>query len=95
MKQRPEITERKARTILLNGVGWTARKNPAAGKLFFLDSFYRTYRELAKLMFPSGRLPNPTVAPLVRRLVLKCCSEQLPWIRSGRRCDLFTFLSSL
>jgi hypothetical protein len=42
MRQRPEITERKARTILLNGVGWTARKNPAAGKLFFLDSFYRT-----------------------------------------------------
>jgi hypothetical protein len=48
MKQRPENTERKARTILLNAVGWKPRKNPAAGKLFFfLDSFYRTYQELA------------------------------------------------
>ena len=34
---------------------------------------YPTYQELAKLMVPSGRLPNPTVALLVRRLVLKCC----------------------
>jgi len=34
-QQRPEIRERKAKTILLHGVGWTARKNPAAGKLFF------------------------------------------------------------
>jgi hypothetical protein len=34
MKQRPEITERKATTILLHGVGWTARKNPAEGEVF-------------------------------------------------------------
>ncbi len=46
MKQRPEIAERKATTILLNEVGWKARKNPAAEKCFFLDSFYRTYQEL-------------------------------------------------
>src|SRR5271163_1040187 len=31
MKQRPEIRERKARTILLNAVGWKPRKNPATG----------------------------------------------------------------
>jgi hypothetical protein len=30
-----EITERKATTILLNGVGWKPRKFPAAGKVFF------------------------------------------------------------
>jgi len=30
-----EITERKARTILLNAVGWTARKTPAEGEVFF------------------------------------------------------------
>jgi hypothetical protein len=35
MEQRPEITERKATTILLNGVGWKPRKFPAAGKVFF------------------------------------------------------------
>jgi hypothetical protein len=35
MKQCPEITERKARTILLPGVGWTARKNPAVAEVFF------------------------------------------------------------
>jgi hypothetical protein len=35
MKQRPEIAERKARTILLNGVGWKPRKFPAAGEVFF------------------------------------------------------------
>ena len=35
---RPELTERKARTILLNGVGWTARKLRPQEKCFFLDS---------------------------------------------------------
>jgi hypothetical protein len=43
MRQRPEITERKAMTILLKR-GWAARKNPAAGKLFFLDSFIELIR---------------------------------------------------
>jgi hypothetical protein len=28
--------ERKARTILLNHVGWKARKHPAKGGVFFL-----------------------------------------------------------
>jgi len=28
-------SERKARTILLNAVGWTARKTPAEGEVFF------------------------------------------------------------
>jgi hypothetical protein len=37
MKQRPEITERKATTILLDAVGWRPRKNPATGEVFFLD----------------------------------------------------------
>ena len=27
-------------------------------------------------MVPSGQPPNPKVTPLVRRLVLSCCSEQ-------------------
>jgi hypothetical protein len=31
----PESTERKARTILLHGVGWTSRKHPATGEVFF------------------------------------------------------------
>jgi hypothetical protein len=35
MKQRPEITERKATTILLNEAGWRPRKNPAEGEVFF------------------------------------------------------------
>jgi hypothetical protein len=35
MEQRPEITERKAKTILLNVVGWKPRKNPATGEVFF------------------------------------------------------------
>jgi hypothetical protein len=35
MKQRPEIAERKATTILLNAVGWKARKTPARGEVFF------------------------------------------------------------
>jgi hypothetical protein len=35
MKQRPEITERKATTILLNVVGWKPRKNPATGEVVF------------------------------------------------------------
>jgi hypothetical protein len=40
--------ERKARTILLNGAGWGAKKHPAVGEVFFLDfPLYRTYRELA------------------------------------------------
>jgi hypothetical protein len=26
--------------------GWTARKNPVTGEVFFLDSFYRTNQEL-------------------------------------------------
>ena len=46
MKQRPENTERQATRILLNGVGWTAGKNPAKGVVFFLDSFYRTNQRL-------------------------------------------------
>ena len=46
MKQRPEITERKARTILLKRGGLDGKKNPATGKLFFLDSFYRTNQAL-------------------------------------------------
>jgi hypothetical protein len=32
---RAELQERKARTILLNGVGWTSRKTPATGEVFF------------------------------------------------------------
>jgi len=32
---RPELPERKARTNLLNQVGWTARKTPARGEVFF------------------------------------------------------------
>ena len=35
MEQRPEITERKATTILLDGVGWKPRKNPAVEEVFF------------------------------------------------------------
>jgi len=35
MKQRPEITERKATAILLHGVGWKARKHPTAEEVFF------------------------------------------------------------
>jgi hypothetical protein len=35
MKQHPEITERKATTILLNGAGWKARKLPAIAEVFF------------------------------------------------------------
>jgi hypothetical protein len=35
MKQRPEIAERKAKTILLNGVGWKPRKLPAVAEVFF------------------------------------------------------------
>jgi hypothetical protein len=31
----PENTERKTRTILLNGAGWTARTTPAKGEVFF------------------------------------------------------------
>jgi hypothetical protein len=36
---RPELTERKARTILLTWAGWTARKPPATG---YLDSLFGT-----------------------------------------------------
>jgi hypothetical protein len=32
--QRSEPMERKPRTTLLNGVGWTSRKNPAIGEVF-------------------------------------------------------------
>jgi hypothetical protein len=35
MKQRPEIAERKATTILLNGAGWKQIKLPAAEEVFF------------------------------------------------------------
>ena len=49
-RERPELTERKSRTILLNEVGWTARKTPATGEVFFLDSLYRTNRDLDRLL---------------------------------------------
>jgi hypothetical protein len=35
MTQRPEITERKAKTILLNGLGWKTMKFPAVEEMFF------------------------------------------------------------
>jgi len=48
--QRPEIRERKATTILLNGVGWRPIKFPAGAEVFFLEfSFYRTCQELTLL----------------------------------------------
>jgi hypothetical protein len=37
------LTERKARTNPLNGTGWKARKLPATGEVFFLDSLYRPH----------------------------------------------------
>src|SRR6266849_2461567 len=41
--------ERKARTILLNGAGWGAKKHPAVGEVFFLDfPLYRTNRPLER-----------------------------------------------
>ena len=50
-QQRPEIAERKATTILLNEVGWTPRKNPAEGDVFFLDFYlYRTNQALAAVL---------------------------------------------
>ena len=33
--QRPESTERKAKTILLHEVGWKARNHPAVEEVFF------------------------------------------------------------
>ena len=45
-RERPEILERTSRTILLNGVGWTARKTPATGEVFFLDSLMATDSEI-------------------------------------------------
>ena len=56
---------------------------------------YPTYQELAKLRVPGAQLPNPRVTPLVRRLVLSYCSEQLSWIHSPRSWDLLMCLSSL
>jgi hypothetical protein len=47
--------ERKARTILLNHVGWKARKHPAKGGVFFLTFPFielpgiRTYQDLRQL----------------------------------------------
>jgi len=47
--------ERKARTILLNGAGWGAKKHPAVGEVFFLDfPLYGTYRELTRHNFPEA-----------------------------------------
>ena len=43
-------------------------------------------------MVPSAQPPNPKVTPLVRRLVLSCCSEQLSWIHSRKSWDLFICL---
>jgi hypothetical protein len=40
----------RPRTILLNGAGWKARKTPAAGIVFLLDSLYGTYRELKQVL---------------------------------------------
>lgn len=45
----PELAERKARTILLNGAGWKDKKKSGrTGSVFFPDSFYRTHQELSE-----------------------------------------------
>src|SRR5271156_3397800 len=74
MKQRPEIRQRKATTILLDGVGWRARKIRPQEKCFFLDSFYRTNQELT----PSARSPlGPALLlSLLPLVVSSLCSEQ-------------------
>ena len=73
MKQRPEITERKAATILLNEVGWKQIKLPAAEGVFFLDSFYRTYQDLARRRMHEFFVSTPSV--LRGRILLHAATD--------------------
>ena len=55
--QQPSTWCGRSEQILLNQVGWEARKVPASAGVFFLDfPFYRTYQELVRRNFPDRDL---------------------------------------